>query len=141
MSTMIAIPDELVEQVKSVTGMKLEQFLIVAARRQVRQIRACQLRAEYERTCQRLTPRHIYERDQAQIAAFELKYGLASDQFLQDFEAGVIDEDRGDWTAFYRWRTMAYGLRRMEKEYGFTREGQSAEDHRRTAERDDSRQV
>jgi hypothetical protein len=81
---------------------------------------ARQLRAEYERTHQRLTPRQVYERTAAQIAAFELKYGLSSDQFLQDFEAGVIDEDRADWTAFYRWRTMAYGLQRMEKEYGFT---------------------
>lgn len=125
MSTMIAIPDELVEQVKSVTGMKLEQFLIDAARRQVRQIRARQLREEYERTHRRLTPRQVYERTQAQVAAFELKYKLSSDQFLRDFEAGVIDEDRDDWAAFYRWRTMAYGLRRMEKEYGFTRKAQA----------------
>jgi len=125
MPTTIAIPDELVEQVKSVTGMKLDQFLIDAAHRQVRQIRARQLQAEYERTHRRLTPRQVYERTQAQIVAFELKYKLSSDQFLQDFEAGVIDEDRDDWVAFYRWRTMAYGLRRMEKEYGFTREAQA----------------
>jgi len=121
MSTMIAIPDELVEQVRSVTRMDLDQFLVNAARKQVRQIRARQLREEYERTHLRLTPRQVYERTLATVVAFELKYGLSSDQFLRDFEAGVIDEDRNDWVAFYRWRTMAYGLRRMEKEYGFAR--------------------
>jgi len=61
---MIAIPDELVEQVKSVARTEaLEKFFINAARKQVR---------------------------------------------------------------VYRWRTMAYGLRRMEKEYDFKREAQSS---------------
>ena len=27
-----------------------------------------------------------------------------------------------DWVAFYRWRTLAYGLRHLEKEHGFKRE-------------------
>jgi len=121
MSTLIAIPDELVEQVKSVTGMKLEQFLLDAARRQVRQIRAQQLRTEYEHTHQRLTPQQVYKRTLDQVAAFELKYGLPSEQFLREFESGALNEDRGDWTALYRWRIMAYSLRRMEQEYGFTR--------------------
>ncbi|MBI4721112.1 MAG: hypothetical protein HY770_07840 [Chitinivibrionia bacterium] len=70
----------------------------------------------YERAHRRLTPRQVYERMLAQVVAFETKYALSSDQFLQDFESGVIDEDRSDWIAFYRWRTLAYGLRRMEKE-------------------------
>lgn len=126
MSTMIAIPDELAEQVKSVTVMELDQFLINAARRELRQIRARQLREEYERTHRRLSPRQVYERTLAQVVAFETKYGLSSDQFLQDFEAGVIEEDPNDWVAFYRWRTMAFGLRRIEKEYGFMREAQSS---------------
>ncbi|MBA4379441.1 MAG: hypothetical protein C0393_01920 [Anaerolinea sp.] len=127
MSTMIAIPDELVEQVKSVARTEaLEKFFINAARKQVREIRARQLREEYERTHRRLTPHQVYERTLAGVVAFELKYGLSSDQFLRDFEAGVIDEDRDDWGAFYRWRTMAYGLRRIEKEYGFKREAQSS---------------
>lgn len=126
MSTMIAIPDELVEQVKSVARTEaLDQFFIHAARKQVREIRARQLREEYERTHRRLTPRQVYERTLAQVVAFETRYALSSDQFLRDFESGVIDEDRSDWVAFYRWRTLAYGLRRMEKEYGFKREAQS----------------
>lgn len=122
MSTMVAIPDELVEQVKSVTRMDLDQFLINAARKQVRQLREeyeAQVRAQTHR---RLTPRQVYDRTLADVVAFELKYKLSSDRFLRDFEAGVIDEDRSEWVAFYRWRTLAYGLRQMEKEYGFTRE-------------------
>lgn len=124
MPTTIAIPDELVEQVKSVTMMELDQFLINAARRELRQIRARRLREEYERTHRRLTPRQVYERTLVGVVAFERKYMLSSDQFLRDFETGVIDEDRDDWVAFYRWRTMAYALRRMEKDYGFKREAQ-----------------
>jgi hypothetical protein len=126
MSTMIAIPDELAEQVKSVTVMELDQFLINAARRELRQIRARRLREEYERAHRRLSPRQVYERTLAQVVAFETKYGLSSDQFLRDFEAGVIEEDPNDWVAFYRWRIMAFGLRRIEKEYGFMREAQSS---------------
>jgi hypothetical protein len=134
MSKMIAIPDELFEQVESVSGMKLDQFLINAARKEVRQIRARQMREEYERTHRRLNPRQVYETTLAGVVAFELKYKLSSDQFLRDFEAGAtespfgIEEDRDDWVAFYGWRTMAYGLRHMEKEYGFTREAQSRGD-------------
>lgn len=78
MSTMIAIPDELVEQVKSVTGMELDKFLINAARKQVREIRARQLREEYERTHRRLTPRQVYERTLVGVVAFELKYPTSS---------------------------------------------------------------
>lgn len=122
MSTLAAIPDELVEQVKSVAIMELDQFLIKAAHKELRQIRARQLRDQYERTHRRLTPRQIYESILAQIVALESRYGLSSDQFLQDFEAGRIDEDCDDWGAFYRWRTMTYGLQRMEREYGFKRE-------------------
>lgn len=97
MSTMVAIPDELVEQVKSVTRMDLDQFLINAARKQVRQLRARQMREEYEaqvraQTHRRLTPRQVYDRTLADVVAFELKYKLSSDRFLQDFEAGVIDD-------------------------------------------------
>jgi hypothetical protein len=125
MSTLIAIPDELVEEVKSVAAMELDQFLIKAAHKELRQIRARQLREQHERTHRRLTPRQIYESTLAQIVALESRYGLSSDQFLQDFEAGVMDEDRNDWAAFYRWRTMTYGLQRMEREYGFEREMQS----------------
>ena len=127
MSTMIPIPDELVKQVKSIVRAEaLEEFFIEAARKQVREIRARQLRQEYERAHRRLTPRQVYERTLAGVIALEHKYGLASDQFLRDFEAGVIDEDPDDWVAYYRWRTLAYGLRRMEKEYGFEREAQSS---------------
>ncbi len=122
MSTLVAIPDELVEQVKSVAIMELDQFLIKAAHKELRQIRARQLRDQYERTHRRLTPRQIYESILAQIVALESRYGLSSDQFLQDFEAGRIDEDCDDWGAFYRWRTMTYGLQRMERECGFKRE-------------------
>lgn len=129
MSTMVAIPDELVEQVKSVTEMDLDQFLISAARKQVRQLRAHQLRQEYEAQVRtqihRLTPRQVYDRTLADMVAFELKYSMSSDQFLKDFEAGLIDEDRNDWVAFYRWRTLAFSLKQMEKNYGFTREPQS----------------
>lgn len=125
MSTIVAIPDELVEQVKSVTRMDLDQFLISAARKQVRQLRAHQLRQEYERTHRRLTPRQVYDRTLSDVVAFELKYNMSSDQFLKDFEAGLIDEDRNDWVAFYRWRTLAFSLKQMEKNYGFTREPQS----------------
>ncbi|MFQ5616521.1 MAG: hypothetical protein ACE5GO_08690 [Anaerolineales bacterium] len=123
MSTMIAIPDELVEQVRVVAYTKtLEQFFIDAARQQLRTLRARQLRQEYERTHHRRTPRQVYEKTLAGVLAFERKYGIISDQFLRDFEAGVIDEDPDDWVAFYRWRTMAYGLQRMEEKYGFRRE-------------------
>ncbi|GIL15953.1 MAG: hypothetical protein BroJett039_11260 [Chloroflexota bacterium] len=125
MSTIVALPDELVEQVKSVTAMDLDQFLVNAVRKELRQLRAQRLRREYERTHARLTPSQVYERTLVDVVAFENKYKLSSDQFLRDFEAGVIDEDRDDWVAFYRWRTLAYGLRDMEKEYGFTREAQS----------------
>ncbi len=127
MATMIAIPDELVEKVKSVAHTEaLEKFFIDAALRQVRAIRARQLRQEYERTHRRLTPRQVYERTLAGVIVFERKYGIMSDQFLRDFESGGIDEDPDDWVAFYRWRTMAYGLRHMEKEYGFKRESHSS---------------
>jgi hypothetical protein len=118
----ITIPDELVEQVKSVTRMELDRFFIHAVRKELRQIRARQLREEYERTHRRPIPHQVYEKTLAQVVAFETRYGLSSDQFLHDFEAGVIDEDPKDWVAFYRWRTLAYGLRHMEKEYGFKRE-------------------
>jgi len=131
MPTIIAVPDELVEQVKSVSHTELDQFVINAARKAVRQIRARQLREEYERTRRRRTPPEIYESTLAEVVAFETKYKLSSDQFLQDFEAGVIDEDPNDWVALYRWRTMAYGLRHMEKEYGFKRGGK-ADDGRQT---------
>jgi len=128
MSTIIAIPDELVEQVRSVAHTEaLEKFFNSAARRQVREIRARRLRQEYEHTHQRLTPRQVYARTLTEVVAFETQYGLSSDQFLQDFEAGVLDEDRNDWVAFYRWRTMAHGLRRLEREYGFQREAQSGD--------------
>jgi len=128
MSKMIAIPDELVEQVKSVARTEvLEKFFIDAARRQVRDIRARRLRQEYERIHRHLTPHQVYARMLTGVVAFEAQYGLSSDQFLQDFETGVLDEDRNDWVAFYRWRTMAYGLRRMEREYGFRREAQSGD--------------
>lgn len=125
MSITIAIPDELVQQVKSVTRTELDKFFIHAARKEVRQIRARQLREEYERTHRRRTPRQVYESTLAQVIAFETRYALSSDKFLQDFEAGVIEEDPNDWVAFYRWRTMAYGLRHMEKEYGFKREAKA----------------
>lgn len=125
MSTMITIPDELVEQIKSIARTEpLDQFLIDAARKQVREIRARQLREEYERAQRRQTPRQIYEQTLAQVVEFETKYACSSEQFLQDFESGALDEDPGDWIAFYRWRTLAYGLRRMEQEYHFTREAQ-----------------
>ena len=121
MPTIIAIPDELVEQVKSVSHAELDKFFINAARKAVRQIRARQLREEYERTHRHRAPREVYERTLAEVVAFETKYKLPSDQFLRDFEAGVMDEDPNDWVVFYRWRTMAYGLQHMEKEYGFKR--------------------
>lgn len=123
MSTLIAIPDELVEQVKSVAHTEaLEKFFINAARKQVREIRARRLREEYARSHQRLTPRQVYAGTLNDVVAFETRYGLSSNQFLQDFEAGTLNEDRDDWVAFYRWRTLAHALRRMEEEYGFTRE-------------------
>ncbi len=122
MSIMVAVPDELVEQVKSVSRMQLDQFLIHAVRKQVRQIRALQVREEYEYTHRRLTPRQVYEQMLAGVVAFETQYGLSSDQFLREFEVGDLDEDPNDWGAFYRWRTMTYGLQRMEREYGFKRE-------------------
>ncbi len=129
MSTLIAVPDELVDQVKSVVHTNaVEEFFIAAARKQVRQIRARQLRDEHARTHQPLTPREVYARMLGGVIAFETKYGLSSEQFLLDFEAGLLDEDPEDWGAFYRWRTMAYGLRRIEKEYGFTREAHSGGD-------------
>lgn len=123
MSMMIAVPDELVEQVRLVARSEaVEKFFINAARKQVRELRARRLSVEYERTHQRLLPRQVYAETLAGVVAFEAKYGLMSDQFLQDFEAGVLDEDRTDWVAFYRWRTLAHSLRRMEREYGFNRE-------------------
>ncbi len=130
MSIMVAIPDELVEQVKSVTEMDVDRFLIDAARKQVRQLCALQFRQEYEaqiqaQTHRRLTPREVYERTLSDVVNLERKYNMSSEQFLRDFEAGAMDEDRGDWVAFYRWRTLAYGLRKMEQEYGFTREPQT----------------
>ncbi|HRJ40523.1 MAG: hypothetical protein KJZ86_02135 [Caldilineaceae bacterium] len=126
MSTMIAVPDELVEQVKAVAHPEaLEQFFISAARKQVRQIRSRQLREEYARTEQRLSPRQVYTKMLAGVIAFETQYGLSSDQFLQDFETGILNEDPKDWVGFYRWRTLAHGLRRLEKEYGFTREAKA----------------
>ncbi|MBK7202939.1 hypothetical protein [Candidatus Amarolinea dominans] len=81
---------------------------------------------EYERTHRHRVPRQVYETTLTQVVAFETKYGLSSEQFLQDFEAGIIDEDPTDWVAFYRWRTMAYGLQHMEKEYGFQREAKAS---------------
>jgi hypothetical protein len=122
MSTLVTIPDKLAEEVKTVTTMELDQFLITAAHKELRQIRARQLREEYERTHDHRTPHQVYERTVAQAIIFEAEYGLSSDQFLEKFEAGVIDEHQNDWVVFYRWRTIAYGLQRMEKEYGFTRE-------------------
>lgn len=123
MSTLIAFPDELVEQVKAVAQTDgLEAFFIDAARRQVRQIRARQLRQEYAATHNPLSPRQIYENLLEGVVAFEAKYGFSSQQFLHDFETGLLDEDSDDWNAFYRWRTLAHGLMRLESEYGFTRE-------------------
>ena len=123
MSTLIAVPDELVDQVKSVAHVDgLEAFFIDAARRQVRQIRARQMRQEYAAAHTPLSPRQVYQNLLEGVVAFESKYGLSSEQFLNDFEAGLLDEDREDWNAFYRWRTLAYGLKRLESEYGFTRE-------------------
>ncbi len=125
MSKTISIPDELVEQIKSVAHTEaLEQFFIDAARKQVRAVCARQLRQEYDRIHLRLTPPQVYERTLAGLTAFERKYGLTSEQFLQDFETGNIDEAPDDWLTFYRWRTMAYSLQRMEREYGFNREAQ-----------------
>jgi len=129
MSTLIAIPDELVEQVKSVAQVEaVEKFFINAARKQVREIRARQLRKEYDSTHRRLTPSEVYVGMLSDVVAFETQYGLSSDQFLDDFESGLLEEDSSDWVAFYRWRTMAHGLRRMEQEYGFTREAQARDD-------------
>jgi len=122
MSTLIAVPDELVDQVKSVVHADgLEEFFIDAARRQVRQIRARQMRQEYAATHSPLSPRQVYQNLLEGVVAFESKYGFSSEQFLADFETGLLDEDRDDWNAFYRWRTLAYGLKRLENEYGFTR--------------------
>lgn len=123
MSTLIAFPDELVEQVKTVAQADgLEAFFIDAARRQVRQIRARHMRQEYAATRKPLSPRQVYQNFLEGVVAFEAKYGLSSEQFLSDFETGLLDEDGDDWNAFYRWRTLAYGLKRLEREYGFTRE-------------------
>lgn len=123
MSTLIAFPDELVEQVKTVAHVDgLEEFFIEAARRQVRQIRARQMRQEYAATHTPLSPRQVYQNLLEGAMAFESKYGLSSEQFLSDFETGLLDEDGDDWNAFYHWRTLAYGLKRLENEYGFTRE-------------------
>lgn len=119
---MITIPDELVEHVKSVTHTELEIFFMNAVRKELRQRRARQVREEYERTHRHRTPRDVYEKTRAEIVACETKYGVSSGQFLRDFEAGVMDEDPSDWVAFYRWRTLVYGLRQMEGTYGFRRE-------------------
>ena len=131
MTTMIAIPDELVEQVKLVTPTAVDAFFINAGRRELRQIRARQLRDEYERTQVHRTPREVYEGTLASVIAFESRYNIGSDQFLRDFEAGVIDEDPSDWVAFYRWRILAYALRHLEKEYGFKR-ATKGDAHRQT---------
>jgi hypothetical protein len=122
---MITIPDELVEHVKSVTPMEVETFFINAARKELRHLRARQLREEYERTHRHRTPQEVYEQTLAEIIAFETKYGVSSDQFLRDFETGVMDEDPTDWVAFYRWRTLVYGLRQMEHTYGLRREAKT----------------
>ena len=76
---------------------------------------------KYERAHEHRTPRQVYESTWAQVRGFETKYGLPSEQFLQEFESGRLDEDANDWVAFYRWRTLAYGLRHLEKEYGYGR--------------------
>lgn len=122
MSTLIAVPDELVAQVRSVAAVQaLDDFFIDAAHRQVRQIRARQLRQEYERSQERRTPAQVYAALSEDALAFESKYGHSTEQFLSEFESGWLDEDADDWNAFYRWRTLAYGLKRLEQEYGFTR--------------------
>lgn len=126
MSTLITVPDELVEQVRSVAAVEtLDDFFIDAARRQVRQIRARQLRQEYERSQGRRTPAQVYASLSADAFAFESKYRRSTEQFLSEFESGQLDEDADDWNAFYRWRSLAYGLKRLEQEYGFTREAYS----------------
>ena len=114
MPVMIAIPDELVVQVKSAAHAKeLDKFVINAARKEVRHIRARQLREEYERTHRHRVPRQVYETTLTQVVAFETKYGLSSEQFLQDFEAAIIDDDPKDWVALYRWGRMTSLLQHM----------------------------
>lgn len=126
MSTLITVPEELVEQVRSVAAVQeVDDFFIDAARRQVRQIRALQLRLEYERSPERRTPAQVYASLLADVLAFEAKYGRPTEQFLADFESGLLDEDADDWNAFYRWRAVGYALKRMEAEHGFTRENLS----------------
>lgn len=126
MSTLIAVPDELVEQVRSVAAVQaLDDFFIDAARRQVRQIRARQLSQEFERNQERRTPAQVYASLSEDALVFESKYGRSTEQYLSEFESGRLDEDANDWNAFYRWRTLAYGLKRLEQEYGFTRKAYS----------------
>lgn len=122
MATMIAIPDELVQQVKSVvttSQAEVEKFFVEAARKRLREIRAKQMEAEYHRTHARLSPRQVYNKMLAEIAEYETKYHMPTDRFVGDFESGIIEDDPFD---YYKWRGAYYTLRSVEAKHGFRRE-------------------
>lgn len=124
MTTLIAIPDDLIERIKSEVSQsqtEIEKFFTEAAQKQLREVRARRLQQQ-ERPRTHRTPREVYDAALAQVSSYETKYKMPSLQFLQDFESGALDEDPNDWMAFYRWRGLAYSLISMEKRYGFRRE-------------------
>lgn len=125
MATMISVPEDLVEQVRSLVAAsqaEIEKFFAEAARKRLREIKAKQAEAEYYQTHARLSPRQVFERSLKEVLALETKYGMSSEEFIRGFEAGEIDEDPDDPIIFYHWRTLHYGLQHMEKEFGFQRE-------------------
>lgn len=116
----LKLPGELIAQIKaqvSPTQSELEKFFAEAAQKQLRDMRAKRLQEEYEATHARRSPREMYEVVVAQVAQFEKKYGMASDQFLRRYKSGEIQERDDNWQDLQEWRFAYLGLLRMEEKY------------------------
>lgn len=122
MATMISVPEDLVEQVRSLVATsqaEIETFFAEAARKRLREIKAKQAEAEYYKTHARLSPRQVYKKLLAEIAGYEAKYQMPTEKFVRDFEAGAITDDPFD---YYKWRGAYHILRSMEEKHRFKRE-------------------
>lgn len=122
----LQLPGELVERIKhevSPSQPEMERFFIEAARKQLRELRIKQLRAEYDTANTRRSPREVYDATRARVAGFEKKHGMDSDEFMKRYRSGEIQERDDNWEDLQEWRFAYLGLLRLEEKLNVQREG------------------